>query len=188
MKHHNLPPKPNPAVFPLFFSVSWKQLPEIDLYMDQVLTYLERIFGEVWVAEQSAVTASMINNYVKQDVVPRPKRKQYGRLQLSSIILLLILKYVYSLEEIRCIFKILQEDPEAWAEAYDWFTEALDQACRSAKEQPREAASLSLPEPPHSGPAWQAFSFGLHAYLSRQQGRYFLEVATASSKKDKQSL
>ena len=65
--------------------VKWEGLPDIDLYMDQVVTYLRRqlaLFQDD--SEASLVTRSIINNYVKDGIVPRPVNKRYAREQLSA--------------------------------------------------------------------------------------------------------
>ena len=54
----------------------WDELPDIDLYLDQVLTLLDKYLGP-FLPENGghALTASMINNYVKLRIVPaRPTR------------------------------------------------------------------------------------------------------------------
>ena len=54
----------------------WDSLPDLDLYMDQVITYLERqmrVFTQD--GEDKLITPSMINNYVKNEIIPRPSKK-----------------------------------------------------------------------------------------------------------------
>lgn len=48
---------------------AWDALPDIDLYMDQVVSYLPRqsVGGKA-----PAVTSAMINNYVKDGLLPGP--------------------------------------------------------------------------------------------------------------------
>ena len=58
---------------------SWEHLPTIDLYMDQVLSLLEHYLGIYYemADSQKFIPASMINNYVKLGVVPKPYKKRY---------------------------------------------------------------------------------------------------------------
>ena len=55
---------------------AWEELPSIPLYMDQVILYLgeslELFQGE---GEPSLLTSSMINNYVKNGLIPHPQKK-----------------------------------------------------------------------------------------------------------------
>ncbi len=48
---------------------SWETLPDIPLYMDQVLSLMSR--QTIRFGEEDALTAAMVNNYIKDGVVPR---------------------------------------------------------------------------------------------------------------------
>ena len=66
----------------------WEQLPTIPLYVDQVLLYLRdslRFFERD--GEDVLLTNSMINNYVKNGVLPHPEKKKYSRQHLAARIL-----------------------------------------------------------------------------------------------------
>ena len=57
-----------------------KDIPNIDLYMDQVLTFLDQELGTVREAtEDKAMTKTMINNYTKNQILPSPEKKKYSR-------------------------------------------------------------------------------------------------------------
>ena len=52
--------------------VSWDQLPDIGLYMDQVLTYVDRQLGLFrQTGQEHFLTPAMINNYIKDSLLPR---------------------------------------------------------------------------------------------------------------------
>lgn len=54
----------------------WNLLPDIDLYMDQVLTMIEKYLSPLMIHEdQKIITAAMINNYVKLGLIPAPVKK-----------------------------------------------------------------------------------------------------------------
>jgi hypothetical protein len=57
--------------------VEWDRLPEIYLYMDQVLTYMNKQL-QLYARDENSnlLTSSMINNYVKDGVLPRPEQKK----------------------------------------------------------------------------------------------------------------
>ncbi|MFA7206355.1 MAG: DUF1836 domain-containing protein, partial [Saccharofermentanales bacterium] len=58
--------------------VNWEALPDLDLYMDQVLTYMDRQLSLFQKDEENKLlTSSMINNYVKDGLIPRPEKKKY---------------------------------------------------------------------------------------------------------------
>ena len=85
---------------------SYEKLPDIDLYMDQMITYLERqlaIFATSSMDKQ--ITSSMINNYVKGEVISAPILKKYNREHLALIEEVCTLKQVLSLSEIKEVIK-----------------------------------------------------------------------------------
>jgi hypothetical protein len=55
--------------------VPWEQLPDFSLYMDQVLSYMDR--QVIRFDEDDGLTAAMVNNYIKDGLVPG-RRKKYG--------------------------------------------------------------------------------------------------------------
>ncbi|VYU39029.1 Uncharacterised protein [Collinsella aerofaciens] len=58
----------------------YDQLPNVTLYRDQVIEYIDLWMEPLSICvEQSVITPSMINNYVKVGLVPAPVKKQYGR-------------------------------------------------------------------------------------------------------------
>ena len=64
-----------------FELASYEKLPDIDLYMDQMITYLERQLNTFSLSSlDKQITSSMINNYVKGDCIPSPNAKKYNKL------------------------------------------------------------------------------------------------------------
>ena len=94
--------------------VKWEGLPDIDLYMDQVVTYLRRqlaLFQDD--SEASLVTRSIINNYVKDGIVPRPINKRYAREQLSALMMACVLKRVLPMQQVKQLLR--PGDQESYA-------------------------------------------------------------------------
>lgn len=80
---------------------NWDGLPDIDLYMDQVITYLEKQLAIFSKSEnEKQVTPAMINNYVKNGIIPRPFNKKYTREHMAYLLSLLNLKNILSLMDI----------------------------------------------------------------------------------------
>ena len=82
----------------------YEELPDIDLYMDQVVNFLEKqikIFQTSSLDKQ--ITSSMINNYVKGEVVAAPISKKYNKEHLASIEEVITLKQVLSIAEVKQI-------------------------------------------------------------------------------------
>ena len=79
----------------------WNELPEIDLYLDQVVNYIEKYLGQYTVSkEDKIITKTMINNYVKLGIMPAPEKKKYSRSHIAYLIVICVLKQVYSISDI----------------------------------------------------------------------------------------
>ena len=81
----------------------WEALPQLDLYMDQVILLLNRYLSPM-VKEEKYVTASIINNYVRMKVMPPPVKKRYSRVHLAYLVIICTLKQSLS---ISCIQRML---------------------------------------------------------------------------------
>ncbi len=76
-----------------FTTESWSQFPGIDLYMDQVVTYLDRLLKLFDTgASGKVITSSMVNNYVKEGYLKRPVNKKYDRVHLVTLYIMSMLK------------------------------------------------------------------------------------------------
>ncbi|WP_262314555.1 DUF1836 domain-containing protein [Lacticaseibacillus parakribbianus] len=75
----------------------WADLPQFDLYMDQVVQYVNDIVTPLGLDE---LTATMVNNYVKKGVITSPLKKKYHRGQLANILVIAMLKPVFALDTI----------------------------------------------------------------------------------------
>lgn len=83
---------------------SWDEIPDLDLYMDQVLSLLKRYLGSIQQTDDKGITSSMINNYVKQGVMPAPAKKRYTREHIVYLIMIYILKSALTMVQIRTLF------------------------------------------------------------------------------------
>lgn len=85
----------------------WEEMPELDLYMDQVVTYIHQNLSLLDFAdEKKLITPSMINNYVKQKVIEKPQGKQYSKDQISILFIIALLKKVVAIGDIDTLSKI----------------------------------------------------------------------------------
>lgn len=87
----------------------WNELPNIDLYMDQVLNYIESVLNDYIKSDEKYITKTMINNYVKQGILESPVNKKYNRLHISKLFVICILKQVYSISEIKELISLALE-------------------------------------------------------------------------------
>lgn len=113
----------------------WEELPDIDLYMDQVITLIDRYLSPlVENSDGHIITAAMINNYVKLNIMPKPNKKRYERIHLAYLIVITILKQVLLISEVKDgIF--LQCNIDDIHDAYDLFCDRQETALRSMIDQ-----------------------------------------------------
>lgn len=78
----------------------WDDLPEIDLYMDQVISVTDKLLGSLSVENAPILTPSMINNYVKNRILPPPVKKKYSREHLAKLIIICIMKPIMEISAI----------------------------------------------------------------------------------------
>lgn len=101
----------------------WDSLPQLDLYMDQVILLLTRYLTPMErSSEEKFVTASIINNYVRMRVIPPPVKKRYSRVHLAYLVVICTLKQSLS---ISCIQRLLPEEhgEEAVRQFYTQFVQ-----------------------------------------------------------------
>lgn len=88
-----------------FYIPKWEEIPNIDLYMDQVVSLLEDHLSNYIKSDNEKddkiITKTMINNYVKHGVINPPVNKKYNKEHIAYLFVIFILKQIYSMEEIR---------------------------------------------------------------------------------------
>ncbi|MBF0580521.1 DUF1836 domain-containing protein [Erysipelotrichaceae bacterium RD49] len=85
----------------------FEEFPEIDLYMDQMVELLNTWLAPLYFDQSKpCLTASMINNYVKNSIVEPPVKKRYTRYHLAYLYVVMVLKQCFSLQEISTLITI----------------------------------------------------------------------------------
>ena len=88
--------------------ISVNDFPEMEIYMDQAETFLNRELGIYKKNEkEKVITKTMIGNYVKHHMLPRPVNKKYSKDHLILLTLIFYLKGTFQMEEIEKILKPL---------------------------------------------------------------------------------
>ena len=71
----------------------WEDIPDLELYMDQVVSIVTDGLLPFNITESDIVlTPSMVNNYVKKKVMPAPVKKRYKRTHIAYLFIILIAK------------------------------------------------------------------------------------------------
>lgn len=111
----------------------WGQLPELDLYLDQVLYYVNKVSQTPLNRDRKGVTAAMVNNYVKNGHLDKPIKKKYQRHHLARLIAIAFLKNVFSLQEIGETLSILRKDYSS-EELYHFFVVGMSEETSTIPE------------------------------------------------------
>ena len=86
---------------------TWESLPDMELYMDQVISLVNRYLNLIPQDDTNPViTASAVNNYVRLRMMPAPERKRYRRHHMACVIMICILKQSLTLAEIQRILPV----------------------------------------------------------------------------------
>lgn len=111
----------------------WNELPNIDLYIDQLVSFLEQyLYGYIKndnEKDEKIITKTMINNYVKHNIIKPPVNKKYHKEHIASLFVVFVLKQVYSINDIKKLI-ILAIETSSVEEAYDRFCAELEKAIR----------------------------------------------------------
>ena len=112
----------------------WNELPSVDLYLDQVVIFINSCLSpyiffnnDYKKGENELLTKTMINNYVKNNLIEAPVKKQYSRIQLAKLFVICVLKQVYSMQDIKNLINIALTDSDIKI-AYDKFCKSFEQA------------------------------------------------------------
>ena len=80
------------------------QIPNIDLYMDQVTTFMEEQLASTKRYEDDKIlTKTMINNYAKNKLLPPPEKKRYSREHILMLIFIYYFKNILSINDIQTL-------------------------------------------------------------------------------------
>lgn len=113
-----------------FHMPRYRELPDIDLYMDQVISYVNKYLNIFSETDENVITPSMINNYVKHGILPPPSGKKYSRVHLAYICAVFFLKQVLKMEEIKNII-VHQIKCSNEFKAYTYFCQELEEAFKN---------------------------------------------------------
>ncbi|MBQ7288716.1 MAG: DUF1836 domain-containing protein [Clostridia bacterium] len=134
----------------------WENLPDLELYMDQVISLLfKSLYGEK--EEQNGaekqITPSMINNYVKMGLIAPPVKKKYTRTHVATLLMICVLKQSLSIQEIKELFsfgiteetlpKIYNYFCETRLDSYQSMMRMIDTLCDD-RDAPDNIINLSL--------------------------------------------
>jgi hypothetical protein len=130
----------------------WEELPDLALYMDQVLAYMPRQL--IHLNQEDVLTSAMVNNYIKDGLVPRASGKKYSQVHLAYLTAICALKQVLSVKEAHTLIAAAEQITEAAEhqeagvhQMYDRFCGLLDEALTdTADSLTPDVEEADLPE------------------------------------------
>lgn len=109
----------------------WDSLPDLSLYMDQVIGYMPRQL--IQYGEEERLTSAMVNNYIKDGLLPRAEGKRYGKTHLAYLTAICALKQVLPVREAGTL---AGQHADRGAEAmYGDFCGQLDRALKATAQR-----------------------------------------------------
>lgn len=106
-------------------SVSYEDLPKYDLFLSQVIDYLNDKFID------EKFTNNIVQNYTKSEVITKPengKKRGYTKMHLIQLVLLGYMRPLLTTEEIKKVFRLAfneindrNDDILSWEETYKTF-------------------------------------------------------------------
>ena len=92
-------------------TISVDEIPGIDLYMDQLTSFMDERLKKTTRHPESdkILTKTMINNYAKNDLLPPPVKKKYSRDHIILLIFIYYFKSVLSINDIQTLLEPLKE-------------------------------------------------------------------------------
>ncbi len=111
-----------PARIEMFRLPRFREIPDVGLYLDQTVKYINRYLEPLGGME---ITSSMVSNYVKKGYIKSPVRKQYDADQIAYLFTIAIMKRVIPMEYIARLYD-MQRRVYSTQTAYDYFCSELE--------------------------------------------------------------
>lgn len=110
-----------------FKNPNHSDIPNINLYMDQLLEFFENVLSPLKrTDERTVLTKTMINNYVKAEIIKSPEKKKYNQESIQDLIVLYHLKKAFSMQDIAHILSYLKTDSDYYQNFLTQFACAQD--------------------------------------------------------------
>lgn len=107
----------------------WEELPAFDIYMDQMITLVKQYVKDLFDEDDVIITNSMINNYVKMGMIPKPVKKRYNRVHIAYLLAITLIKQVLTISQVKdgIDYQIAQLGPKG---AFNMFCDEQENALR----------------------------------------------------------
>ena len=147
--------------------ISPEDIPNIDLYMDQVTTFMDSHLQSAarYPGEDKILTKTMINNYAKSDLLPPPVKKKYSREHVMLLVFIYYYKGILSINDIQTLLKPITEHYFQNGQAYDM--EAIYREAFGMEDKMLQwRRSSGFPRKPFRAPPRRTWSSSISSPLS----------------------
>lgn len=152
------------------------EIPQIDLYMDQVTTFMEKHLGELKrYPEDKVLTKTMINNYAKNNLLPSPVRKKYTQEHILLLVFIYYFKNLLSFTDIETVLSYITENhfgtsesslAEIYTKIFSMEHDQMDRLKDDVKEKFEKAKETFPPAAEGAaGPGERGIAAALRVYL-----------------------
>lgn len=120
-----------------FFEIKlpkYADLPNINLYAEQVVSYLETQIGVLYTNDER-ITSSMISNYISQGILSPPINKKYSNDHIAFLILIFIFKQIYSINEIKSIISVHSSANYTIKQSYNYLATEFENILKATFNQ-----------------------------------------------------
>lgn len=177
-----------------------EDIPNIDLYVDQVTTFIESQLESVKRNDDEKIlTKTMINNYTKSHVLPSPEKKKYSKDHVLTLILIYYLKSFLSIKDIQTLLQPVTDKyfgTESTLSFYDLYEELVALGTGQAKALIKDVVSKynavlnSFDDAPEEDQAFlQNFAFicmlSFDVYIKKMMIESLIDLNTEDKKGDK---
>ncbi len=157
--------------------VDWELIPDIPLTKNQVVLYMPRQL--VGVEGEDDITSAMINNYIKDGVMPRANGKTYSREHIAYLTAISILKKSLAVKDIKTLIELsggMKETKDYYSSLNETLDKELTSAAEAIKEEMTREETVEL-----------ALELAVSAYAKRTLCEQLVEMLTPEeeSKKEK---
>ena len=84
----------------------YKELPNIELYMEQVLKYINTTLDCLTLNQEKMLTSFMVNNYVKAKMIDLPVKKRYSKEQIGYLMAICLMKSTFSMADMSLLLEL----------------------------------------------------------------------------------
>ncbi len=84
----------------------YKELPGVELYMEQVLKYINGTLDSLTIDQKNMLTSFMVNNYVKAKMIDLPVKKKYSKEQIGYLLAICLMKSTISMADMSLLLEL----------------------------------------------------------------------------------